>query len=86
MQIDLIIDRKDNVINLCEIKFSLGKYKMTKKYASEIQNKVNSFIANVTSQNKAIFPTIITTYGLETNIHNGIFVNEVYLDDIFLDF
>lgn len=32
-QIDLIIDRKDNVVNLCEIKFSLGKYKLTKRYA-----------------------------------------------------
>jgi AAA+ ATPase superfamily predicted ATPase len=82
-QIDLIIDRKDNVINVCEIKFSLGKYKMTKKYASEMQNKISSFISSGLSQNKAIFPTIITTYGLENSIHNGIFVNQVNLDDIF---
>lgn len=84
-QIDLVIDRKDNVINLCEIKFSLGKYKLTKKYASEIQNKVTSFIANGNQRNKAVFPTLISTYGLENSIHNGVFVNQVNLDDLFSD-
>ncbi|MGB4958831.1 MAG: ATP-binding protein [Saprospiraceae bacterium] len=84
-QIDLIIDRKDNVINLCEIKFSLGKYKMTKKYAEEIQNKVNSFISSGISKNKAVFPTIISTYGLDNSIHNGIFVNNITMEDIFYD-
>ena len=83
-QIDLIIDRKDNVINLCEIKFSLGKYKLTKKYVSEIQNKINSFISSGVSKNKSIFPTIITTYGLEAGPINGLFVNQITLDDIFL--
>jgi len=82
-QIDLIIDRKDNVVNLCEIKFSLGKYKLTKKYAEEIQNKINSFISSGDSKNKAVFPTIITTYGLEKSIHSGIFINQIILDNLF---
>ncbi|HRG42106.1 MAG TPA: ATPase, partial [Saprospiraceae bacterium] len=82
-QIDLIIDRKDSVINLCEIKFSLGKYKLTKKYVSEIQNKINSFVSSGVGKNKSIFPTIITTYGLDTGPNNGLFVNQITLDDIF---
>lgn len=82
-QIDLIIDRRDHVINLCEIKFSIGKYKMTKNYAAQIQKKVNSFITSGAGNNKAIFPTIITTYGLENTIHNGIFMNSLELKDIF---
>lgn len=78
----MIIDRKDNVINLCEIKFSAGKYKLTKKYANEIQNNVNNFITD-NSGNKAIFPTIITTFGLENSIYNGYIINSITLDDIF---
>jgi uncharacterized protein len=81
-QIDLIISRNDNVVNLCEIKYSLGKYKMTKKYAAEIQQKVNSFIMSGQSNNRAVFPTIITTHGLENSIHNGIFMNSIALDDL----
>lgn len=83
-QIDLIIDRKDNVINVCEVKFSLSKYKLTKKYAQEIQHKINQFIQSGAANNKAIFPTMITTYGLDNSIHNNSITNSLTLDDIFI--
>ena len=83
-QVDLIIDRKDHVINLCEIKFSLIPFKMTKKYSAEIQKKVNQFISTGLSKNKAVFPTIITTYGLENSIHNGVFINKLTMEDILI--
>jgi uncharacterized protein len=84
-QIDLIIDRKDNIINLCEVKFKMGKFKITKQYAAEIQNKIDQFIDSGISNSKAIFPLIITSNGLEKSIHNSIFLNQVILEDLFIN-
>ena len=45
-QIDLLIDRKDGVINICEIKFSNNEFLITKKYAQEIRKKIGVFVNN----------------------------------------
>ena len=44
-QIDMLIDRDDNVINICEMKFSQGEYELTEKYDLELRNKVGTFQA-----------------------------------------
>ena len=58
-QIDLLIDRDDNVINLCEMKFSNTEFTIDKKYAQEIANKVNTFTES-TKTKKSVFVTFIT--------------------------
>lgn len=67
-QIDLLIDRQDRCINLCEIKFVNGEFVIDKKYASELDSKVRVF-KEQTKTRKTIFPTLITTYGTRKNDH-----------------
>ncbi len=67
-QIDLLIDRRDHVISLCEVKFSKKPYKITKAYREELQRKIFAF-QSASNTRKAIFPTLITTISLEPNEH-----------------
>lgn len=84
VQIDLIIDRRDNIINLCEMKFSINPYTISKKYASELRDKVGVFKAE-TKTRKSVFLTMITTYGIKQNINStGLFQNEMKMDDLFI--
>jgi AAA+ ATPase superfamily predicted ATPase len=82
-QIDLIIDRRDQVINICEVKFSINPYSINKKYASELRNKIGAFKSE-TATRKSVFLTMITTYGIQQNIHStGLVQGEVKMDDLF---
>jgi len=67
-QIDLIIDRRDQVINLCEMKFSQELYTINKAYATQLRQKLAIFRAE-TATKKALFLSMITTYGLHQNVH-----------------
>lgn len=83
-QIDLLLDRADRVINLCEMKFANGEYTIDKAYADELDNKKQVF-QKETSTRKTIFPTMITTYGVKKNIHyTGRVQGEVVMDDLFI--
>ncbi len=83
-QIDLLIDRDDNVINVSEIKFYNTEYTINKNYANEIAKKVNAFSSN-TKTKKSIFVTFITTYGLNHNQYSIQHVqNELTMDDLFV--
>jgi hypothetical protein len=81
-QVDLIIDRNDSIINLCEIKFSSGQYQIDKKYHESIRNKRAAF-ANSTRTRKYVQTTMITTFGLKRNSYSAEIVSEVLLDDLF---
>ena len=82
-QIDLLIDRDDNVINLCEMKFSGTPFRIDKKYAGELANKARAFTM-ATRTRKSIFITFITTYGLEANVYSRQLVqNELDMDTLF---
>lgn len=80
-QIDMLIDRNDSTINLCEIKYSESEFTIDKKYEHELRNKKASFISN-TGTNKAVHLTMITTYGLKHNLYSGIIQSEVTMDDL----
>lgn len=69
-QIDLLIDRRDEVINLCEIKFSTSAYSISKSYAEQLRQKIAVFKSE-TNTNKAVWLTMITTFGLKDNAHSG---------------
>ncbi|MBK8566824.1 MAG: ATP-binding protein [Saprospiraceae bacterium] len=83
-QIDLLIDRRDQVINLCECKFSLDTFTIDKDYAEKLRAKINIF-KTATNTRKAVFLTMVTTYGVEKNAHANMLVqNEVTMDDLFV--
>ncbi|MDR2621076.1 MAG: ATP-binding protein, partial [Dysgonamonadaceae bacterium] len=81
-QIDLIIDRNDHVINLCEMKFSKREFTITKDYDRILRNKMATF-AEETQTKKAIHLTLITTYGVKRNEYWGNIQGEIKLDDLF---
>ena len=84
-QVDLLIDRDDNVINLCEIKFYNTKYAINKKYANEIAKKAHAFIS-ATKTKKNVFVTFITSYGLTSNQYSKQHVqSELTMDTLFID-
>ena len=62
-QIDLIFDRKDNVVNLIKIKFSHSPFTITKDYEKKLLNKVGEF-QEAYKTNKAVWLVVLTTYGL----------------------
>lgn len=81
-QIDLIIDRNDNTINICEIKFSKMKYSITKKYYEHLNERLEIF-RQKTQTSKSLHITMITSLGLKQNIYNSVVQSQVILDDLF---
>jgi uncharacterized protein len=82
-QIDLIIERKDNVVHLCEIKFLENEFEIKKQYAENLQNKISNLRSRYPSR-KTIFPTLISTFGCKKNAHSiGLITNEVILNQLF---
>jgi hypothetical protein len=81
-QIDLIIDRKDDTINICEMKFAKAEFEISKDYEEKLTQKVNAF-ASATGTRKTLLLTLITTYGIKHNMHSGIVQRELMLEDLF---
>lgn len=81
-QIDLLIDRRDQVINICEIKFSINEFQIDKEYDQKLRNKISVF-RQATNCRKTIQLSMITTFGMQKNKYSSIVSNEVRLDDLF---
>ena len=81
-QIDLIINRKDGIINLMEIKFSNSKYLITKPFEENLRNKIIAFKSE-TKTRKAVHLLMLTTYGLSKNKYSEIVQKELALNDLF---
>jgi AAA+ ATPase superfamily predicted ATPase len=81
-QIDLLIDRKDGVINLCEAKFSLHPITVDKALDEALQRKKMVFKGE-TETRKALHITMVTTYGLTENGYRGAVQSEVTMEDLF---
>lgn len=82
-QIDLLIDRRDHVINVCEMKYSLNTFTIDKKYAEELRNKIGVFTSEVKTR-KSIYLTMITTFGLTRNQYSMSLVqNDLTMDVLF---
>jgi hypothetical protein len=84
-QIDLVIDRADNVVNVCEMKFTDKPFEISKKYAAELAEKIETF-REVCSVKKSIFLTFVTSTGLADNAQRNMVQSEVTLDDLFANF
>ena len=82
VQIDLLIDRSDGIIDVCEMKYSKDLYTITPDYANALARKRNVFLA-VTGTKKAIHSIMVTTDGLTRNEYWGDIQAEVQLDDLY---
>ena len=74
-QIDLLIDRKDRVINICEMKFSTKPFVITKAYSDNLRNKMMVFRTE-TGTPKTLFLTMIAAYGLADNQYSQQYVHD----------
>ena len=83
-QIDLLIERADRVVNVCEIKFTQKPYLITKEYNERLYRKVAVF-ASATKTRLAPHLTMITTYGISRSGYLGAVQSEVTLADLFRD-
>jgi len=81
-QIDLLIVRKDKVINLCEMKYSNTHYAISKSFAESLNRKISDFVA-ITNTRYAIHSVLVTTVGVLDNMYSGIVQNVIDLDDLF---
>lgn len=81
-QIDMLIDRADKTINICEMKFWNRSYTMTAKDEDDIERKVSTFI-ETTNTDKNVIVTMISTKGIERNEHSECIQRELILDDLF---
>lgn len=74
-QIDLLIERSDNTLHLCEMKFLTDELVMDKKMVENLKNKRAIFNQH-TKNKKHIFNTFITTYGHKTNIYSTQYIDQ----------
>jgi uncharacterized protein len=82
-QIDLLLDRADNTINLIEIKFSVSQFVIDKKYAAELENKKQVF-GDKTGTRKNLLLTMLTSYGVKKNEHfHNTIQRELTMDALF---
>ena len=81
-QIDMVIERADNTINICEMKFSEDEFSISKDYDKVLRNKIVRF-QEETKSRKSIQLTFVTSYGVKKGMYAGIVQNEVVLEDLF---
>ena len=83
-QIDLLIDRKDVTVNLCEAKFTQKEFVLTKNYTADLRRK-RSVFGHVTKTKKSIVTTLITTYpAIRNKYYFEEIHSEVTMDDLFV--
>ena len=81
-QIDLVIDRNDHTINICEMKFSVGMYSIKKEYEAKVRERMSLFQER-TKTVKSIVSTFITTYGVVNAHSHSIVHKEIIAEDLF---
>lgn len=83
MQIDLIIDRQDDVLNVCEMKYTKSPFSVTKQYAQTIEKR-REFLSR-SYPDKSIHMTFVTTFPMQRNEHSDVFQSEVTEDGLFVE-
>jgi uncharacterized protein len=84
-QVDLLIDRADNIINLCEMKFYNAQFTIDKKHYLNLKNKVAELHTD-TKTRKNIYLTMITTFGVKENEYSKELVqNDLNMSCLFVE-
>lgn len=81
-QIDMLIDRADRVINVCEMKYAADDFVITRDYDKNLRHKLELF-SQETHNRKSLHLTLVTTFGLKRNEWAGRVQNVVLMDDLF---
>lgn len=81
-QIDMIIERADRMIHLCEMKFSESTFRISQEYEKSLRERMGLFRFK-TNNRKSLVHTFITTYGVADGKHKSIVHSEVVMDDLF---
>ena len=81
-QIDLLIVRRDGVINVCEMKYAASEYTITEKVDMNIRQKLSDLRVSVGTK-YALYPTLVTTYGLMENAYAWNIQSVITMDDLF---
>jgi len=82
VQIDLLVDRADGIIDMCEMKYSADEYVITADYAAELRRKRSKFM-EVTKTKKAVHTVMVASNGVAHNSEWNEIQNEVTMDDMF---
>ena len=82
-QVDLIIDRNDNIVDMCEIKFYSDDFVVNKSYYRTIMNR-QAALSEIIPKKKSVHNILISTYGLKYNEYSGIFAKSISLEDLLL--
>ena len=82
-QIDLVIERGDNVVNLCEMKFSDEPFEIDKRYAESLKNK-RSVLRSLIKKKQSVNIVMVTANGIKHNRYSSELVqDEILLSDLF---
>lgn len=81
-QIDLLIDRGDRVINLCEMIFSVKPYSISDNYEKKLRDRMSLF-QEKTKTTKTLVHTFVTTFGVAGGMGRSIVNSEITMDDLF---
>lgn len=82
-QIDMIISRKDNIVNMCEMKYYGEEFMVDKDYDSILRHRKNLLYEIIPKKN-AVHNTLITTFGIRNNEYRWSFDNVITMDDLFI--
>ena len=81
-QLDLLIKRADNIVNLCEMKFYSSEYSIDKDEESKLLHRVE-MLKETLSDKQRVHLTLITTFGLTYGKHSGKVQKVIVCDDLF---
>lgn len=82
MQCDMLIVRRDNVVNLCEMKFSQEPFAIDHSYYLALQHRI-SMLSERLMKRQVVHLTFVTANGVKHNEYSGIVQSEIILDDLF---
>ena len=82
-QVDMLIDRRDNIVDMCEMKFYSEEFTVDKNYHAILVHRQN-VLSDILPKRKSVHNVLVTTFGLKYNEYSGDFQNVVTLDDLFV--
>ena len=80
-QIDMIIERADRVVNLCEMKFTQNEFAIDKAYDEKLRDRLGTLSQMIGKKNLQL--TLVTTYGLKKNLYSNRIQRLITMDDLF---
>ena len=82
MQIDLLLSRRDNIVNLCEMKFYNDVFSVDYEYYRVMMRRENA-VSALMKKTAAVHNTLVTTFGLRQNKYSGVFTNVITMEELF---